>query len=277
MSEATTPGPVVGLTNNVFYRVPFSVSSFASITSFNNLFYGTTNANVTNTTISIRYYPGYPSHNTNENNVFDGVTASLDGLVGWNAYIHGATNIDYTNNHDIWTNITWQPGPLGSYYQPTNSPLLNNGSTNASNLGLFHYAVTTNNAVGDQNVCSRQSYHYVVVSTNGLPLDSNNDGVPDYLEDANGDGTNNDTEDWNSPTSPWIGTQPINQYAVAGTSATFSVEAYGTAPLSYQWMTNGAAIGLATASGHTFLIICPTATADIHGKSQQFINNVTKF
>ncbi len=176
--------------------------------------------------------------------------ASLDGLVGWhNAYLHGATNIDYTNNHDIWTNITWQPGPLGSYYQPTNSPLLNNGSTNASNLGLFHYAVTTNSTVEGSNVVSR-GYHYVVVSTNGLPLDSNNDGVPDYLEDANGDGTNNDAESWNSSTSPWIGTQPFNQYAALGASATFSVIAYGTAPLSYQWMTNGAAITSATASSY---------------------------
>src|ERR1700728_2554383 len=31
----------VGLTNNVFYRVPFAVSTYATITSFNNLFYGT--------------------------------------------------------------------------------------------------------------------------------------------------------------------------------------------------------------------------------------------
>jgi hypothetical protein len=58
--------------------------------------------------------------------------------------------------------------------------LLNNGSTNASNLGLFHYTVTTNEVVEGSNVVSR-GYHYVVLGTNGQPLDTNNDGVPDYL------------------------------------------------------------------------------------------------
>jgi hypothetical protein len=31
-------------------------------------------------------------------------------------------------------------------------------------------------------------YHYVATDTNGIPLDSNSDGIPDYLEDANGNG-----------------------------------------------------------------------------------------
>jgi hypothetical protein len=98
--------PEVGLTNNVFHRVPFAINSAARIDSFNNLFYGTTNyltnitvsgtTNVvTNTVVSIRYR-GSSSPNTNYNNVFDGVTASLDGVVGYNAYLHGASN---TNLH----------------------------------------------------------------------------------------------------------------------------------------------------------------------------------
>ncbi len=43
----TNHTPTVVLTNNVFYRVPFAVNSKATITSVNNLFYGTTNVNVT--------------------------------------------------------------------------------------------------------------------------------------------------------------------------------------------------------------------------------------
>jgi hypothetical protein len=31
-------------------------------------------------------------------------------------------------------------------------------------------------------------YHYVATDTNGIPLDSNGDGIPDYIEDANGNG-----------------------------------------------------------------------------------------
>jgi len=31
-------------------------------------------------------------------------------------------------------------------------------------------------------------YHYVAVDTNGIPFDTNGDGIPDYLEDINGNG-----------------------------------------------------------------------------------------
>ncbi|HEY3855745.1 MAG TPA: hypothetical protein VGO67_15260 [Verrucomicrobiae bacterium] len=184
MSESVNT-PTVGFTNNVFYRAPFAVNSNAKITSFNNLYYGTTNTN--EFTISILHRSGAPSPNTHENDVFDGVKATLDGTVGYNAYVNGATNTSFTNNHDIITNITWQGGPLGFYYQPSASPLLTNGSTSATNLGLYHYAVLTNETVDGTNIVSR-GYHYVALGANGLPIDTNGDGIPDYLEDANGNG-----------------------------------------------------------------------------------------
>jgi hypothetical protein len=224
-----TNAPNVEFTNNVFHRVPFAINSKANITSINNLFYGTTNVSATNTTVSMLHYGG-TSVNVHQNDVYDGVAAALDGNCGYNAYLHGASNANNsTNSNDLWTNVTWVPGTYGTYYQPSASPLLNNGSTNASNLGLFHYTVLTDNVVEASNVVSR-GYHYVAAGTNGLPLDSNNDGAPDYLEDVNGDGTNDDGElSWNSPTAPWIGTQPVNQYAVAGAPATFSDLAIGVA------------------------------------------------
>ncbi len=200
MSEATN-APNVEFTNNIFYRVPFAVNSKAIITSVNNLFYGTTNVATNSTTISI-LHNGAGSTNTHENDVFDGVVVALDGTNGHNAYLHGATNSNNsTNSTDLWTNVTWVAGTFGNYYQPTTSPLLNNGNTNASNLGLFHYTVLANNTVEGSNVVSR-GYHYVAAGTNGLPLDSNNGGMPDYLEDVNGDGTNDDGEEsWNSSTT----------------------------------------------------------------------------
>ena len=45
-----------------------------------------------------------------------------------------------------------------------------------------------------------------------------------------------------APVAPSITTQPANQTVTAGQTATFSVVASGTAPLSYQWQKNGAAI-----------------------------------
>jgi hypothetical protein len=55
-----------------------------------------------------------------------------------------------------------------------------------------------------------------------------------------------------APVAPSITTQPANQSVQAGQSATFSVVATGTAPLSYQWRRNGAAIaGATSATYHT--------------------------
>ena len=45
------------------------------------------------------------------------------------------------------------------------------------------------------------------------------------------------------PTAPAITQQPASQTVTAGQPATFSVAATGTAPLSYQWYMNGAAVG----------------------------------
>jgi acid phosphatase len=51
--------------------------------------------------------------------------------------------------------------------------------------------------------------------------------------------------------SPLITTQPVNQTVMVGQTATFSVVATGTAPLSYQWQKNGANIAGATSSSYT--------------------------
>jgi hypothetical protein len=53
------------------------------------------------------------------------------------------------------------------------------------------------------------------------------------------------------PVAPSITGQPASQTITAGQTATFSVTASGTAPLSYQWQKNGAAIGGATSSSYT--------------------------
>ena len=62
-----------------------------------------------------------------------------------------------------------------------------------------------------------------------------------------------------APVAPSITTQPANRTVVAGQTATFSVTAAGTSPLSYQWRKNGANISGATASSYT---TPATTTAD---------------
>ncbi len=54
-----------------------------------------------------------------------------------------------------------------------------------------------------------------------------------------------------APVAPTISTQPVNQSVLAGATATFSVTATGTAPLTYQWKKGGTAIAGATSSSYT--------------------------
>jgi Bacterial Ig domain/Immunoglobulin I-set domain len=51
--------------------------------------------------------------------------------------------------------------------------------------------------------------------------------------------------------APAITTQPANQTVTAGQTATFSVAASGTAPMTYQWQKGGANISGATSSSYT--------------------------
>src|SRR5467141_515366 len=59
--------------------------------------------------------------------------------------------------------------------------------------------------------------------------------------------------------APSITTQPPSQTVTVGQTATFSVVAAGTAPLSYPWMKGGTTISGATSSSYT---TPPTASAD---------------
>ena len=55
----------------------------------------------------------------------------------------------------------------------------------------------------------------------------------------------------NTVVAPAITTQPANQTVPTGQTATFTVAATGTAPLSYRWQKNGAAVAGATSASYT--------------------------
>jgi hypothetical protein len=158
-----------------------------------------------------------------ENTAFDGTA------LAWNDYYHGSlsqTFFDYNSyntNNLSWqsysipyftcygtnevvgpddlmtTNYGWQTSWFGNFYLPPSpySPLIDAGSTTADLFGLYHFTTQTNQSIEGTSPVDI-GYHYVATDSNGNPLDSNSDGIPDYLEDANGNGTMDSGEiGWN--------------------------------------------------------------------------------
>jgi len=64
-------------------------------------------------------------------------------------------------------------------------------------VGLYHFTTQTNQ-VKETNSVVDIGYHYVAVDGNNVPLDNDSDGLPDYLEDSNGNGSYaaGDLADW---------------------------------------------------------------------------------
>jgi hypothetical protein len=75
-----------------------------------------------------------------------------------------------------------------------------------------------------------------------------------------------------APVAPTITTQPSNQTVTASQTATFSVAASGTAPLSYQWRKNTANVTGANAASYT---TPATTVADNNAKFDVVVSNTS--
>ena len=123
-----------------------------------------------------------------QDNVFDNVSVSVNGTTNsYNGYINtpvlpGSSGNDVTNSV-----FAYQVGPLGRYYQPTNSIFIDKGYGTAASIGLYHFCTTTN-SVKDGSTTVDIGPHFIALDANGQPLDTDGDGLPDYYEDRNGNG-----------------------------------------------------------------------------------------
>jgi hypothetical protein len=96
----------------------------------------------------------------------------------------------------------YQTGVQGRWYYPiiggNLSTLINAGSMSAANAQLYHYTTQTDHTK-EGGTTVDIGYHYVAIDSNG-PIDSDGDGLADYLEDRNGNGTADTGElSWTSP------------------------------------------------------------------------------
>jgi hypothetical protein len=135
-----------------------------------------------------------------QNCAFDGTTFSVDDPSGgnpnilycnYNAFLTNAPRLPLRpGNKDVLvTNFSWQTGQWGHFYEPTNSPLIDKGSTTADLLGLCQFTTQTNQ-VPETNSVVDIGYHYLApgslwVSTNATPEELAQMLVPSWVTVAN--------------------------------------------------------------------------------------------
>jgi len=128
---------------------------------------------------------------------FEGTTFAIDDPFGvntnyasynYNAFNQGSNQPPNEGAMTVTvTNFNWQSSWFGNYYLPPGSPLIHQGSSTANLLGLYHFTTQTNQ-IPETNSVVTIGYHYVATDSHGNPLDSNGNGIPDYLEDPTGRG-----------------------------------------------------------------------------------------
>jgi len=195
--QLETDYPTFCLTNCLFDRVYLGLyPSDANLSVFrNNLFYGGT----------FDFAPAMTNSIIADNSFNQ--TAIPDEMAGVGTWYFGGHNAYVTNfnllvptlaGDLIQSNLpVYQTSWYGNYYLPTNSTLIQAGSTTANLIGLYHFTTQTNQMPEGDAVVDI-GYHYVGTDQYGNPLDTNGDGIPDYVEDSNGNGIfdTGDLGDW---------------------------------------------------------------------------------
>jgi hypothetical protein len=189
-----TDGARLTFTNNLFHRVN-SLIWADDVFFYNNTFY--------NGALDFLYGGNGAVHD----NAFDSTSISqyFDVTNSHNAYTTNCARITPTGTNDVLVNsISWQTGTLGRFYLTNNTALMNAGSRNATNAGLYHYTMLTNN-VKETDTVVDIGFHYVATDAYGVPLDYDGDGLADYWEDWNGNGSydsGSGESDWQTYNSP---------------------------------------------------------------------------
>jgi hypothetical protein len=144
-------------------------------------------------------------------NVFDHGTVSLTADGSYSTYVTksfdgffsttGSSQLSGSGDVAI-TVLTYSTSTATGWrwYQNSRTPTLHDVDTGrtGANGGLYHF--TTKISEGKETTSAMDlGFHYVVLGTGNVPLDTDSDGIPDYLEDLNGNGgamDSGDLADW---------------------------------------------------------------------------------
>ena len=160
-------------------------------------------------------------------------TASLNlGSVAVGTTASGTITVNNVGGSNLTiSSISWSGNPFGISGLTTPSTI----APGASNSFNVSYSPTA-----------------AVTSSGSVTITSDDPLTHAFVVTVSGTGTI-------TAVAPTITTQPANQTVTAGQTATFTLVAAGTAPLSYQWRKNGVNIAGATLSSYT---TPATATSD---------------
>lgn len=128
---------------------------------------------------------------------FDGTVFDINGNAtfnnGYNAYLTNVipsiwsgnpTLTPVGNGNQFVDTFSWQVGPLGRFYLPTNSPLIDAGSVlDSSTIGLQQYT-TQVDQTREWSSPVDIGYHYPALDQYGALIDRDMDGLPDVWEMA---------------------------------------------------------------------------------------------
>ncbi|MBI5386478.1 MAG: hypothetical protein HZA90_17540 [Verrucomicrobia bacterium] len=185
LSVAAPSTMTLAVTNTLFQRTCANIEANLHLYFFNNL---------CRKSASWTFWPGATNNFLFRDNVFD-ETEILGDTVDQShtAYISSSGSfypLTPTNGTEILlTSFTYAAGPLGDFYQVTTN-LLNAGSRNATNAGLYHFTTTTNQVKEGTSQVDRGLHYVAATNIAGVwvPMDTDGDGIPDYSEDRSGDG-----------------------------------------------------------------------------------------